>query len=110
MSGGPAPFHNIHARAALTPHRPWLASAFLPPAYEKGGQLHKAGAPFPTHSPIPLPTPPLPPASLPPAYEKGGQLHKALAAFEEQLTVGIEPDIITYSSLVSACERAGERG
>lgn len=48
-----------------------------------------------------------PPAA---AYEKGGQLEKALAAFQQQLRDGVEPDLITYSSLISACERAGAWG
>lgn len=41
------------------------------------------------------------------AYEKGGQLQRALAAFRRQLATGVPPDLITYSSLISACERAG---
>lgn len=40
------------------------------------------------------------------AYEKGYQLEKAFAIFEEQLDNGIMPDTITFSSLISACERA----
>ena len=43
------------------------------------------------------------------AYEKGGQLGRALDAFREQLAAGVAPDLITYSSLITACERAGAR-
>ena len=42
------------------------------------------------------------------AYEKGGQFEKALKTFQHQLDAKVDPDLITFSSLVSACVRAGE--
>ena len=42
------------------------------------------------------------------AYEKGGQFEKALRTFQHQLDAKVDPDLITFSSLVSACVRAGE--
>lgn len=41
------------------------------------------------------------------AYEKGGQFEKALRTFQQQLDAKVDPDLITFSSLVSACVRAG---
>lgn len=74
-----------------------------PPAWH----LQSATAPSATRECLCLSATAPPPAA---AYEKGGQLEKALAAFQQQLRDGVEPDLITYSSLISACERAGAWG
>ena len=64
------------------------------------GQAASHAAPPASRSPAPSPP-------APAAYEKGGQLGKALEAFREQCEAGVAPDLITYSSLITACQRAG---